>query len=147
MIAGLALAVGLGPFLAGYLPVLLLGASIGVWLFYIQHQFEDTYWESGTQWNFQAAALEGCSFYDLPRALHWITGHLGLHHIHHLSSKIPNYHLRDCFEQIPAFRSARRLTLWSSLRCARLALWDEEQRKLVPFRAARRDGAAAVARR
>ncbi len=137
MIAALALAVGLGPFLAGYLPVLLLGASIGVWLFYIQHQFADTYWESGTQWDFQAAALEGCSFYDLPRALHWVTGHLGLHHIHHLSSKIPNYHLRDCFEQIPAFRSARRLTLWSSLQCARLALWDEDQRKLVPFRAAR----------
>ena len=91
----------------------------------------------GPQWDFQAAALEGCSFYDLPRALHWVTGHLGLHHIHHLSSKIPNYHLRDCFEQIPAFRSARRLTLWTSLRCARLALWDEDQRKLVPFRAAR----------
>jgi acyl-lipid omega-6 desaturase (Delta-12 desaturase) len=137
MTAAMAHVVGLGPFLAGYLPVLLLGASIGVWLFYVQHQFEHTYWEPGTRWDFQAAALEGCSFYDLPRALHWVTGHLGLHHIHHLSSKIPNYHLRACFEQNPAFRSARRLTLWSSLRCARLALWDEDQRRLVPFRAVR----------
>jgi omega-6 fatty acid desaturase (delta-12 desaturase) len=138
VIAAMVPAVGLGPFLAGYLPVVLLGASIGVWLFYIQHQFEDTYWEAGAHWDFRSAAMEGCSFYDLPRALHWLTGHLGLHHIHHLSSKIPNYRLRDCFEQSPVFWSGKRLTLWSSLRCARLALWDEEQRKLVPFRAARR---------
>ncbi|HEX2116506.1 MAG TPA: fatty acid desaturase [Alphaproteobacteria bacterium] len=138
VITTLILAVGLGPFLAGYLPVMLLGASVGVWLFYVQHQFEDTYWETGKRWNFQAAALEGCSYYDLPALLHWLTGHLGLHHIHHLSSKIPNYRLRDCFRHSPELWSAKRLTLSDSLRCARLALWDEKGRRLVPFRAARR---------
>ncbi|WP_425450476.1 fatty acid desaturase [Virgifigura deserti] len=132
-----AVTVGLKPLLLGYLPVILLAASIGVWLFYVQHQFEDAYWESRPRWNFQAAALEGCSFYDLPRALHWITGHIGFHHIHHLSSKIPNYRLRECFEQNPEFQEAKRLTLWDSLKCPRLALWDEERRKLVPFRSLR----------
>lgn len=133
-----AVTVGLKPLLIGYLPVILLAASIGVWLFYVQHQFEDAYWETRPRWTFQAAALEGCSFYDLPRALHWITGHIGFHHIHHLSSKIPNYRLRECFEQNPEFQKAKRLTLRNSLKCPRLALWDEERRKLVPFRGIRR---------
>jgi omega-6 fatty acid desaturase (delta-12 desaturase) len=139
VIAILIATVGVLPLLTGYLPVILLGASIGVWLFYVQHQFEDTYWETGERWDFHAAAMEGCSYYDLPGVLHWVTGHLGLHHIHHLSSRIPNYRLRDCFDHSPALRSAKRLTLWSSLRCAKLALWDEEQRALVPFKAARRE--------
>jgi omega-6 fatty acid desaturase (delta-12 desaturase) len=143
VIATLTLTVGVQPLLAGYLPAMLLGASIGVWLFYVQHQFEDTYWETGKRWNFQEAAMEGCSFYDLPAALHWVTGHLGLHHIHHLSSRIPNYRLRDCFRHNSELWSAKRLTLWSSLRCARLALWDEEKRALVSFRAARKPDSTA----
>ena len=130
----MALTVGLEPFLLAYLPTIVLAASIGVWLFYIQHQFEYTYWEAEPLWDFRTAALEGCSFYDLPRALHWITGHIGYHHIHHLSSKVPNYHLRACFAANPEFQQARRLGLRESLRCARLALWDEKRRKLVTFR-------------
>jgi len=134
-----ALSIGLGPFLLAYLPVMACAASIGVWLFYVQHQFEDAYWERAPAWDFHAAAMQGCSFYDLPRVLHWLTGHIGLHHIHHLASRIPNYRLRECFEQTPLMRQAKRLTLWGSIKCARLTLWDEELRRLVPFGAVRRD--------
>jgi len=128
-----ALTIGLKSFLLGYLPVVLLTASIGVWLFYVQHQFEDTYWETSARWNYQAAALEGCSFYDLPGVLHWMTGYIGFHHIHHLSSRIPNYRLRECHEQNPELHGVKRLGLWDSLKCTRLALWDEDARKLVGF--------------
>jgi omega-6 fatty acid desaturase (delta-12 desaturase) len=134
----IALTIGLRPLLLGYMPVMLIAASIGVWLFYVQHQFENAYWTREAEWRFDTAALEGCSYYDLPRVLHWISGHIGLHHLHHLSSKIPNYRLRDCFEQNPEFWRAKRLSLLSSLRCARLAVWDEQQRKLIPFRNLRR---------
>ena len=120
--------------LLGYAPMMLLASSIGVWLFYIQHQFEDTYWAAEAEWDFGTAALQGSSFYDLPRILHWLTGYIGFHHIHHLSSKVPNYHLRACFEQNSELWQAKRLTLLDSLRCPRLALWHEKQRRLVPFR-------------
>ena len=132
----LVLAVGPRAFLLGYLPMILLASSMGVWLFYIQHQFADTYWAAETDWDFRAAALQGSSFYDLPRFLHWLTGYIGFHHIHHLSSKVPSYHLRACFAQNPELREAKRVTLLDSVRCLRLALWDEERRALVPFRAA-----------
>lgn len=145
IVVAIALILGPEPLLLGYLPVILIAASVGVWLFYVQHQFEDTYWNAEPDWDFHAAALEGCSFYDLPAVLHWVTGHIGLHHIHHLSSKIPNYRLRDCFEQNPEFRNAKRLTLLGSLRCARLALWDEGERKLVSFRHVHRRMQAAAA--
>lgn len=135
MLATLVLTLGPAAVLLGWLPVMLLAASIGVWLFYIQHQFEDTYWEPRSRWDFHAAALQGASFYDLPRVLHWMTGNIGFHHIHHLSSKIPNYRLRECHEANPALQAAPRLTLHASLKCARLALWDADRRKLVPFRA------------
>lgn len=128
------LVVGVGPFVVAYLPVFLAAASIGVWLFYVQHQFEDVYWAPAKSWRFQDAALDGCSFYDLPRILHWVTANIGFHHIHHLSSKIPNYRLRDCFEQNPEFRAVKSLTLGKSLSCARLAVWCEEQRQLISFR-------------
>jgi omega-6 fatty acid desaturase (delta-12 desaturase) len=131
------LAVTIGPttFLVTWGTVVLLAISIGVWFFYVQHQFEDSYWESGTRWDFHRAALEGSSFYDLPRVLHWVTGWIGFHHIHHLASKIPSYRLRACFEQNPELRRAKRLTLWGSIKMVRLTLWDEERRKLVSFRA------------
>jgi acyl-lipid omega-6 desaturase (Delta-12 desaturase) len=139
----LVLTVGPRAVLLGYLPMILLASSLGVWLFYIQHQFEDTYWQAEAEWDFGAAALQGSSFYDLPRALHWLTGYIGFHHIHHLCSKVPNYRLRACFEQNSEFWQAKRLTLFDSLRCPRLALWDEEQRILVSFRDA--TGRRAVA--
>lgn len=140
MVAGAALVVGVGVFLLAYGVVLLLATSIGVWLFYIQHQFEDGYWEAEPQWAFRAAALQGSSFYDLPRVLHWLTGSIGFHHIHHLASKIPNYHLRACFADTPAFQQVERLSIWDGFKCLRLALWDEETRKLVSFRYVARYG-------
>jgi omega-6 fatty acid desaturase (delta-12 desaturase) len=135
---------GCGAFLLAYVPTVLMAGVIGVWLFYIQHQFEDTYWEAGTQWDFHAAALRGCSFYDLPRPLHWLTCHIGLHHIHHLSSKIPNYRLRECFEQNPTLQGVRRVGLWESLGCARLAIWDEDSKKLVSIRDVRQRATRAL---
>jgi acyl-lipid omega-6 desaturase (Delta-12 desaturase) len=128
------LTVGGRAFLLAYLPVILLAASIGTWLFYVQHQFEHAYWANGADWDFHEAALQGSSFYDLPALLHWLTGYIGFHHIHHVCSKIPNYRLRDCFDQNPEFRDVRRLTMRASLKCAQLALWDEERQLLVPFR-------------
>ncbi|MGO8914926.1 MAG: fatty acid desaturase [Stellaceae bacterium] len=144
VVALLLLTVGGRAFLLGYLPVILLAASTGMWLFYIQHQFEHAYWATDRDWDFHAAGLKGSSFYDLPAVLHWLTGYIGFHHIHHLCSKVPNYRLRACFDQNPEFRDARRLTLLGSLKCARLSLWDEERQLLVSFRHAfRRERARA----
>jgi omega-6 fatty acid desaturase (delta-12 desaturase) len=104
-----------------------------VWLFYVQHQFERTYWARQERWQADAAAMAGSSFYDLPRVAHWFTGNIGYHHIHHLSSRVPNYRLRECFESSPRLQAAPRLTLRDSLRCARLKLWDEDAGRLVRF--------------
>jgi omega-6 fatty acid desaturase (delta-12 desaturase) len=138
--AAAVLAVFIGPIevLAGWGTVMLLATAIGVWFFYVQHQFEDTYWHRGANWDFHAAAVEGSSFYDLPGLLHWLTASIGFHHIHHLASKIPNYRLRACFKENPELHRAKRLTLWTSLKSVRLALWDEERGKLVSFREAAR---------
>ncbi len=133
----LILTLGPLPLLLGWLPVILLAATIGIWLFYVQHQFEDAYWQPKPTWEFDTAALQGSSFYDLPRVLHWLTGNIGFHHIHHLSSRIPNYRLRACHEANPALQAVPRLTLRASLKCPRLALWDDRQRKLVSFRSLR----------
>ena len=125
------------PLLLGWLPVTLMTATIGVWLFYVQHQFEGTYWERKPEWDAVRAALEGSSFYDLPRPLHWLTGNIAFHHIHHLSSRIPNYHLRACHAANASLREVPTMSLRTSLRCACLALWDEETLLLVPFRSLR----------
>lgn len=126
--------VGIVAFVKVQLPITLIGGVAGVWLFYIQHQFEETYWEKQESWDFHAAGLRGSSYYDLPRILNWFTGNIGVHHVHHLSSRIPNYRLRQCFRENPELHDVTRLTLWGSLKSARLKLWDEEQRKLVGFR-------------
>jgi acyl-lipid omega-6 desaturase (Delta-12 desaturase) len=140
IVVSMMLTVGGRAFMLAYLPVILLAASTGMWLFYIQHQFEHVYWASGPDWDFHEAALKGSSFYDLPAVLHWLTGYIGFHHIHHVCSKIPNYRLRHCFYQNPEFREVRRLTLLDSLKCARFGLWDEERQLLVSFRqTSRRD--------
>ena len=118
--------------------VSLLAGTVGVWLFYIQHQFEDTYWEHEEKWDFVAAGLKGSSYYRLPRVLQWATGNIGLHHIHHLSSRIPNYRLQECLNENPDLRRVTAFTLWESFRCVRLALWDEARGRLVSFREARR---------
>jgi len=126
-------AIGLPSLLLVQVPITLISGALGVWLFYVQHQFEDTYWREHPEWNFHRAAIEGSSYYDLPVVLHWFTGNIGFHHIHHLASRIPNYRLRECFRKVPELHEVTRLTIWSSLRSARLHLWDEDGGKLVGF--------------
>ena len=120
------------------LPITVIAATIGVWLFYVQHQFEDTYWADHGEWSYETAALQGSSLYRLPRVLQWFTGNIGFHHIHHLSPRIPNYQLEACHKANPLFAQAHVLTLRESLTTLRLRLWDEEARKLVGWRAVRR---------
>ena len=139
---GLAYLLGWQTVLAVHLAIVLPAGALGIWLFYVQHQFEDAYWDDGEEWDFHAAGLHGSSFYDLPRFLHWFTANIGYHHIHHLSSRIPNYRLRDCFEENPELQNVTRLTLKGSLACARLRLWDEASRRMVSFGEARRAMAA-----
>jgi acyl-lipid omega-6 desaturase (Delta-12 desaturase) len=131
---GLASVFGWGTVALVWMPVVMVAGAIGVWLFYVQHQFEETYWQSGDSWDFYRASAEGSSFYDLHPVLHWLTGNIGFHHIHHLSSQIPNYRLAECFRENPSLQNVTRLTLRQSLRCAGLKLWDEEQRTMVRFR-------------
>jgi len=126
--------VGLGPFLQVHLPVTLLAASIGVWLFYVQHQFEGVMWSRDGRWTLHEAALTGSSHYDLPGVLRWLTANIGLHHIHHASSSIPYYRLNKVLHDHPELHAASRVTLGESLRCVRLALWDEARDRLVSFR-------------
>jgi omega-6 fatty acid desaturase (delta-12 desaturase) len=140
MVLGGALLMGLGPFLLIYLPVLVIAATVGVWLFYVQHQFEGTRWDRQESWNFHEAALHGSSHYDMPAVLRWFTANIGIHHIHHLSSRIPFYRLGKVLRDRPELRAVSRLTLGQSFRTAALALWDEEQRRLVTFRQARAVG-------
>ena len=130
--------VGWHAILLVHLPIVLIAGALGVWLFYVQHQFEDTYWASAKDWDSTRAAVAGSSFYDLHPILHWFTGNIGYHHIHHLASRIPNYRLRECFLSHPALQDAPRLTLWSSLKCAGLKLWDEDSRRMVGFAGAKR---------
>jgi acyl-lipid omega-6 desaturase (Delta-12 desaturase) len=126
--------VGLGPFLLVQLPITLLAGSIGVWLFYIQHQFEDTFWARDEGWNFHEAALHGSSHYELPSVLRWFTANIGVHHVHHLCSRIPYYRLPRVLRDHPELAAVGRLTLRESLRCVRMVLWDEGRRRLISFR-------------
>lgn len=130
--------IGIDKLLLVQAPITLLSGALGMWLFYVQHQFEDTYWRENPEWEFHRAGIEGSSYYDLPRILHWFTGNIGYHHIHHLASRIPNYHLPRCFREVPLAQHVTHLTILESLKCAFLSLWDEEQQRLVSFRRARR---------
>lgn len=125
--------VGLAQFLLVHGPIVILAASLGSWLFFIQHQYEHAYWEPHERWDFARAAFEGSSYYRLPRILQWFTGNIGFHHIHHLESRIPNYNLAPCYAAVPELRQATTLGLRDSLRCSRLKLWDEELQRMVPF--------------
>jgi len=125
--------VGLGPFLLVHVPITLIAASIGVWLFYVQHQFEETSWTSASAWNLHEAALRGSSHYDLPNVLRWFTANIGIHHVHHLCSRVPFYRLPQVLRDHPELAKIGRLTLTESLRCVRFALWDEERLRLISF--------------
>jgi len=130
--------IGIKAFLLVHLPIIVLAAAAGVWLFYVQHQFEGTTWDADKSWNRQEAALHGSSHYDLPGVLRWMTANIGVHHVHHLSSGIPFYRLRDVLRDHPELGAVGRLTLWQSFGCIRLTLWDEAARKLISFRELRR---------
>jgi acyl-lipid omega-6 desaturase (Delta-12 desaturase) len=125
--------VGVGPFLLIHLPVTLLAASIGVWLFYVQHQFEETHWSDASAWSMHEAALHGSSHYQLPGILRWFTANIGIHHVHHLCSRIPFYRLPQVLRDHPQLNDIGRLTLRESFSCVRLVLWDEDRRRLISF--------------
>ena len=116
------------------LTVMTVASTCGVWLFYVQHQFEDTYWEDAENWDYFKAAVYGSSFYKLPKLLQWFSGNIGYHHIHHLSSKIPNYNLEKCHKSHDMFKEVKPLTFWKSFKCVNFRLWDEENMKLITFR-------------
>ena len=130
--------IGWKAFLMIQLPLIALAATIGVWLFYVQHQFDETHWESGGDWNREHAALHGSSYYDLPQPLMWLTGNIGIHHVHHISSQIPFHVLPKVVRDYPELKEIGRLTLWESIKCIPLTLWDEENKKLISFRQHRR---------
>ena len=126
-------ALGLPAFVLVWAPVQIIAGVSGVWLFYVQHQYEDTYWQRHKDWDYGTAAVMGSSYYKLPRILQWFSGNIGFHHIHHLSAKIPNYKLEACHRENPLFQQAPTLTFWKSLRCMNLKLWDEDQQRLIGF--------------
>ena len=134
MAAGLISIFGLKAYFLIQLTVLTVAGGAGFWLFYVQHQFDGVYWERGEDWDYTAAALQGSSFYKLPRMLQWFAGNIGYHHIHHLSSRIPNYNLERCHQAHPLFQSVKPITLFSSLKSFTFRLWDEQRHKLVGYR-------------
>ncbi len=138
-IAGIILAMGLTLGFQNYwliqLPILWIAASIGMWMFYVQHQFENVYWSRNEQWDLTRSGLEGSSYYKLPKMMQWLVGNIGLHHIHHVRANIPNYNLQRCYDEVPALQAVEPLTLRKSLQSLWLNLWDEQRNKLVSFRA------------
>jgi len=126
--------VGFQNFLAVQIPLFVVSTTAGIWLFFVQHQFPETYWEQNENWDYSQACLQGSSYLDLPQPLRWFTASIGVHHIHHLCSAIPNYRLQQCWEDLREHLPARRMTLWQSFRCGRLTLWDGERRRLIGLR-------------
>ena len=147
LVAGVCLLIGWQAFLLVQVPLILFGGGTGVWLFYVQHQFEDAYWESGESWSYEDAALKGSSYLKLPKVLQFFTGNIGLHHVHHLSARIPNYNLQRAHDENPVFHDVPTLTLADGLKAPRLKLFDEESGRLVTFAEARpsREPAPATA--
>jgi omega-6 fatty acid desaturase (delta-12 desaturase) len=135
VVAAASLTIGLRTYLIIQLPAILFAGAIGIWLFYVQHQFEGVYWARHAAWDPMRAALEGASYYKLPRVLQWLTGNIGFHHIHHIRPTIANYNLQRCYDDIPALREVEPLTLRRSLKSLRMNLWDEKKQRLVSFRA------------
>jgi len=128
------LTIGFQTYLLIQLPIILIAGSLGLWLFYIQHQFESVYWARNEFWDPMKVALEGSSYFKLPKILQWFSGNIGLHHIHHVRPSIPNYNLQKCYDDMPAFQAVVPLTILTSLKSLRLSLYDEEQKKLISFR-------------
>jgi len=133
IIAAFSLGISFKDYALVQVPIFVIAMTSGVWLFYIQHQFEDVYWEHHEKWDYTRAALAGSSFYKLPKVLQWFTGNIGFHHIHHLSPRIPNYKLEKCHKENPIFQQPKMITLLSSLKSLTLRLWDEDAHRLVGF--------------
>jgi omega-6 fatty acid desaturase (delta-12 desaturase) len=145
VIVALCWLIGWQSFALVWAPSALLAGSVGIWLFYVQHQFEDAYWQSAADWSYSDAALRGSSYLKLPTVLRFFTGNIGLHHVHHLNARIPNYNLQRAHDENPIFHQVPTLSLWDGLRSVRLKLWDEEHGKLVTFAQARPKPPGAVA--
>jgi acyl-lipid omega-6 desaturase (Delta-12 desaturase) len=137
IVAALCFAIGWREYLLVQGPIFIVAGAVGIFLFYVQHQFEDTYWQSHSDWRYDHAALEGSSYLKLPRVLQFFTGNIGFHHVHHLSVGIPNYNLQEAHETSDRLRAVPVLTLRDAVRATRLKLWDEQSARLVGFRAAR----------
>ena len=143
VIALVGFAVGYAEFAMVQVPITMIASSIGVWLFFVQHQFEATSWDKAEDWDFHHAAVAGSSHYELPAVLRWFTANIGVHHVHHLCSRIPSYRLQDCLKRAPELRLINRITFLESLKCVPLTLWDEERRRLVSFASLARGRKAA----
>jgi omega-6 fatty acid desaturase (delta-12 desaturase) len=141
LVGALCWLIGWRQYLMVQAPTAMLAGAVGVWLFYVQHQFEDTYWSSNEGWSYADAALRGSSYLKLPKVLQFFTGNIGLHHVHHLSARIPNYRLQRAHDENAIFHKVPTLTLWDGLRAVRLKLWDEERERLVTFAEARQGSA------
>jgi len=134
MAVGLSALYGIKAYVLIQLTAMMVAGSAGVWLFYVQHQFEGVYWERGDDWDYTSAGLQGSSFYKLPKILQWFSGNIGYHHIHHLSPRIPNYNLERCHKADPLFQKVKPVTLFSSMKSFTFRLWDEQRKKLVGYR-------------
>ena len=132
--------IGWRAYLRIHLPVTVFSGAMGIWLFYVQHQFEGVYWRRQDRWDPAAAAMDGSSFFRLPRVLQWFSGNIGFHHVHHLSARIPNYFLERCHREHAALQQVPTLDLAASLSCFKYRLWDEQRQRLVTF--AELDGAS-----
>jgi len=137
IITAMSLTLGFQNYLLIQLPIIMMAASAGMWLFYVQHQYEDAYWTRHESWDLTRAGLDGSSYYKLPKVLQWIVGNIGLHHIHHVKANIPNYNLQRCYNEVLVLQIATPLTLRKSLKSLWLNLWDEQKQKLVSFRSIR----------
>jgi len=126
--------IGFGTLATVYLPVLFLTSIMGGWLFFVQHQFEETFWENNEDWSYNEAALMSSSYYVMPKILQWFTGNIGLHHVHHLNANIPNYRLQECVDAHPDLQTMNRITLRESLKSIPLALWDQSAKKMISFK-------------
>jgi omega-6 fatty acid desaturase (delta-12 desaturase) len=128
------LTIGWQAFLLVQLPIFLISGAVGIWLFYIQHVFEESYFENENEWDYVNAAMKGSSFYKLPKILRWFTGNIGFHHIHHLSPRVPNYHLQKAHDNNPLLHNVSTITLWSSFQSLRYRVWDEKNKKFIGFK-------------
>jgi omega-6 fatty acid desaturase (delta-12 desaturase) len=145
IVVGLCFLIGWRDYLLVQGPTAMLAGSAGIWLFYVQHQFEDTYWERGGEWTYPDAALRGSSYLQLPQPLQWFSGNIGLHHVHHLNSRIPNYNLQRAHDENDIFKAVPTLSMWNGVRAVQLKLWDEDDGRLVTFAQARASHPGAIA--